>query len=81
MRIGLKVAGTVALILGVLLVAMSRLMLGVHYPTDVLGSMLLGTAWMSALIALRLAVERWQATGVGSPAMPDAAQSSKEGGG
>ncbi|MDQ6603326.1 MAG: phosphatase PAP2 family protein [Chloroflexota bacterium] len=81
MRIGLKVAGTVALILGVLLVAMSRLMLGVHYPTDVLGSMLLGTAWMSALIALRLAVERWQATGVGSPAVPDAARPSKEYGG
>lgn len=58
---GLKAAGIVALFLAVPLVALSRLMLGVHYPTDVLGSVLLGTAWMSALIALRCAVERWLA--------------------
>ncbi|HEY8291744.1 MAG TPA: phosphatase PAP2 family protein [Thermomicrobiales bacterium] len=56
---GQKVLGSVALLLGVLVVAMSRLMLGVHYPTDVLGSVLLGTAWMSALIALRCATEWW----------------------
>lgn len=60
-RRGLKTLGSVALVLGVLLVALSRLMLGVHYPTDVLGSMLLGTAWMSALIALRFAAEGWLA--------------------
>ncbi|MCA1669250.1 MAG: phosphatase PAP2 family protein [Thermomicrobia bacterium] len=58
-RRGLKALGSIALLLGVLLVALSRLMLGVHYPTDVLGSMLLGTAWMSALIALRFAAEGW----------------------
>lgn len=56
---GLKVLCTVALLLGVLLIAMSRLMLGVHYPTDVFGSVLLGTAWMSALFALRYAAEWW----------------------
>jgi membrane-associated phospholipid phosphatase len=56
---GLKALCTIALLLGVLLIAMSRLLLGVHYPTDVLGSVLLGTAWMSALIALRYAAEWW----------------------
>ncbi|MHB8645726.1 MAG: phosphatase PAP2 family protein [Thermomicrobiales bacterium] len=56
---GIKVLGTVALLVAVLVIGTSRLILGVHYPTDVLGSLLLGTAWMSALIALRYAVERW----------------------
>ena len=60
---GLKALGTAALLLGVLVIAVSRLILGVHYPTDVLGSMLLGTAWMSALIAVRVAVGRWQSVG------------------
>jgi membrane-associated phospholipid phosphatase len=57
-RPGLKALGTVALIVGVAAIALSRLILGVHYPTDVLGSLLLGTAWMSGLIAARYAVER-----------------------
>lgn len=60
-RIGMKALGTVALILAVVAIALSRLMLGVHYPTDVLGSILLGTAWMSGLIALRYVIERWLA--------------------
>lgn len=60
-RRGLKALGTVALVLAVVAIALSRLILGVHYPTDVLGSVLLGTAWMSGLIALRYAVERWLA--------------------
>jgi membrane-associated phospholipid phosphatase len=57
-RPGLKALGTVALIVGVAAIALSRLILGVHYPTDVLGSLLLGTAWMSGLIAARYAIER-----------------------
>jgi membrane-associated phospholipid phosphatase len=58
-RPGLKALGMVVLVVGVAAIALSRLILGVHYPTDVLGSLLLGTAWMSGLIALRYAVERW----------------------
>lgn len=67
-RPGLKALGTVALAVVVTAIALSRLVLGVHYPTDVLGSILLGTAWMSGLIALRYAVERWRSVGV--PSMP-----------
>lgn len=54
-----KALASAALILVVVAIALSRLILGVHYPTDVLGSILLGTAWMSGLIALRYAAERW----------------------
>ena len=63
-----KAVGSVALLLAVPLVALSRLMLGVHYPTDVLASVLLGTAWMCALIALRCVIEQWLVARV--PAMP-----------
>ncbi len=60
-RRGVKILGSFILALAVIVVAMSRLVLGVHYPTDVLASILLGTAWMSALIALRCVAERWHA--------------------
>jgi undecaprenyl-diphosphatase len=69
-RPGLRALGTVALVAGVAVIALSRLILGVHYPTDVLGSILLGTAWMSGLIAARDAVERWFT--IGPPSAPDA---------
>jgi membrane-associated phospholipid phosphatase len=69
-RPGLKALGTVALVVGVAAIALSRLILGVHYPTDVLGSLLLGTAWMSGLIALRYAVER--SNTIGAAPAPDA---------
>jgi membrane-associated phospholipid phosphatase len=55
-----KVAGTVALTILVTVVGGSRLVLGVHYPADVLGGLLLGGAWMSILIAARTVAERWQ---------------------
>lgn len=42
------VAGTVGLIL---LIGFTRLVLGVHYVTDVVAGFLLGTAWLSACVA------------------------------
>lgn len=59
-RRALKMVGSVLLAVAVAVVAMSRLVLGVHYPTDVLGSALLGVAWMTALIALYLGAVEWQ---------------------
>lgn len=36
----------------VLLVGLSRLVLGVHYPTDVVGGYCLGTAWVAVAVAI-----------------------------
>ncbi len=55
-----KIAWTLALIVYVASVGASRVVLGVHYPTDVLGGFLLGTAWATLLMALVLGAERWR---------------------
>lgn len=57
-----KIAGSAALALYAGCVGASRVILGVHYLTDVLGGFLLGAAWVALLIALALAGERWQRT-------------------
>ncbi len=53
-RRGAKVVGVCFLGLLVVVVGASRLLLGVHYPTDILGSILLGTAWGDGLIVVRV---------------------------
>ena len=46
----------------VVLIAFSRLYLGVHYPSDVLGGMAAGIAWLAACIgALNVVRDRWLA--------------------
>ena len=55
-----KIAWTLALVVYIVCVGASRVVLGVHYPTDVLGGFLLGTAWATLLMALVLVAERWR---------------------
>jgi undecaprenyl-diphosphatase len=65
-----KIAGSLGLVLYTLCIGASRMVLGVHYPTDVLGGFLLGVAWMALLAALfRAAERRW----VARPGLPDSA--------
>jgi membrane-associated phospholipid phosphatase len=48
-----RVLLTVAAALIVVAVGFSRLILGVHYLTDVLGGWLIGALWLTAIHALR----------------------------
>jgi len=55
------------------LVAASRVWLGVHYPTDVLGGLLLGIGWVLTVWVIRLAWDDWRCSrrGQGRAALLD----------
>lgn len=55
-----KVLGTLGLTSGVFAVGGSRLVLNLHYPTDIAGGVLLGVAWMSILIIIYTVLENWR---------------------
>lgn len=57
----MKIVWTLVLVGYVACVGASRIVLGVHYPTDVLGGFLLGVAWTTLLMTLVLGAERWRA--------------------
>jgi membrane-associated phospholipid phosphatase len=50
-------------------VALARVYRGMHFPSDVLGGMLLGTAWLAVAVrGVRLGVLHWQLSGARGPA-------------
>ena len=70
---GWRVALWSASLASILLVDGSRLVLGVHWPTDVVAGNLLGLAWIAALLSAGLALKRFARGRAPTASAPDGA--------
>ena len=60
-RLGLRLGSFAACFAAALTIGASRVWLGVHYPTDVLGGLLLGSGWVYVVGLGRRAWSQWRA--------------------
>ncbi|MFC7394221.1 phosphatase PAP2 family protein [Scopulibacillus cellulosilyticus] len=50
--------GMIPALLMVILIGWSRIYLGVHYPTDIIGGFFIGTSWLSLVLSFYIAVKK-----------------------
>lgn len=65
-RWALRLAAAASCVLLAILVAASRVWLGVHYPTDVVGGLLLGVGWTLTVWLGRVGWDHWRDSRIGA---------------
>jgi undecaprenyl-diphosphatase len=64
-RVALRLTASLGCVVLAVAVAASRVWLGVHYPTDVMGGLLLGVGWVFSVWLARAGWHSWRHSGVG----------------